>query len=277
MRDDPTLSKAPRPVTPSGIIARNLEQLKVLSQAMDHRDDAFEHLLAETAAIASGLEPYLTACTTPESAALATLSERTRSEDWAGKFAGGDTSLPLEQEMLSGHLEGQLLKMLVRSTRACRVLEIGLFTGYSALAIAEALPDQGMLVACEIDPFAAAFAQRAFDTSPCGDKIRVEVGPALDTLHRLAAAGDSFDFVFIDADKGNYRHYLEILLNTGLLGPNALVCVDNTLMQCQPYAASAMTANGRAIADFNRWVADDDRVAQVLLPVRDGITLLQRV
>ena len=277
MRDDPTLTTAPRPVTPSGIIARNLEQLQALSGVLHHRDETFDRLLAETIAIASGLDPYLTACTTPESAALATLSETTRSEDWAGKFDGGDTSLPLEQEMLSGHLEGQLLKMLVRSTRASRVLEIGLFTGYSALAIAEALPDHGSLVACEIDPFAAAFAQRAFDTSSCGGKISVAVGPALDTLHRLAAAGDRFDFVFIDADKGNYWQYLDILLSRDLLAGNALVCVDNTLMQGLPYVGIDRTANGRAIADFNRRVAGDDRVEQVLLPVRDGLTLIRRV
>src|SRR6201999_1812253 len=132
----------------------------------------------------SGLDAYIQRSSTPESAALARLAERTRAEDWE-RFGRGDP----EQEMLSGHVEGQLLKMLVHATRARRVLELGLFTGYSALAMAEALPADGEVVSCELDAEVADFAQRCFRDSPDGSKITVRVGPALPTLTELAATG----------------------------------------------------------------------------------------
>jgi caffeoyl-CoA O-methyltransferase len=271
------LIRPARPVTPSGIVASELERLQSLARQLGYVDQGFLRSLDDIVALSSGLESYVTACSTPESADLAELARATRTEDWADRFADGGTTIPLEQEMLSGHLEGQMLKILVRSTGARRVLEIGLFTGYSALAMAEALPDDGILVACEIDPFAAEFARRAFERSSHGRKIRIEIDPAIETLDRLAGAGERFDFVFIDADKSGYWAYLDKLLSADLLTAGALVCVDNTLMQGQPYLAGEPTDNGRAIADFNRLVAEDPRVEQVLLPVRDGVTLIRQV
>lgn len=266
-----------RPVTPSGIIADKLQQLRNHAQADASLAPEFLQLLDEAAELALGLDAYVGSVTTPQSAELAALILGTQQEDWQSRFTQGETSLPLEQEMLSGHLEGQFLKMLVHATGARRVLEIGLFTGYSALAMAEALPDDGLLVACEIDAFAADFARRQFALSPHGGKIQVEIAPASDTLDALIAAGERFDFVFIDADKGSYTLYLDKLLAGDLLAPNALICVDNTLMQGQPYVAGGMTANGRAIAAFNMAVAADKRIQQVLLPIRDGVTLIRRV
>ena len=177
--------------------------------------------------------------------------------------------------MLSGHVEGQTLKMLVHATRARRVLEIGMFTGYSALAMAEALPAGGHLVSCEIDHEVAAFAQRCFQDSPDGSKIAVRVGPALATLSELDAAGVVFDLVFIDADKAGYSGYLTALLDFGLVAPHGLICVDNTLMQGQPWRPGEPTANGRAVAAFNQAVAADPRVDQVIIPLRDGLTLIR--
>jgi caffeoyl-CoA O-methyltransferase len=176
--------------------------------------------------------------------------------------------------MLSGHVEGQALKFLVHLADARRVLEIGMFTGYSALAMAEALPDDGVVVACEIDQEVATFAQSCFDGSPAGHKITVEVGPAIDTLRRLA--GMQFDFVFIDADKSGYLDYVEFLLNSDLLSPRAVIAVDNTLLQGQPYADTEISINGAAIAGFNAALTYDSRVEQVLIPLRDGLTLIRR-
>lgn len=244
-----------RAVTPLGILAVLLAEVAA---------DVDDPRLQRAAALAGGLEPYLEAMTTPESPALAALAERTRAHPWTA---------PLEQEMLSGHVEGQLLKALVRMTRARRVLEIGMFTGYSALAIAEALPERGRVIACEVDPEVARFARDCFAASEQGDKIEVRVGPAADTLAHLDGP---FDLAFIDADKAGYRDYLDTLLAGELLASGALICVDNTLMQGQPWAGEP-TANGEAIAAFNEAVAADSRVEQVLLPVRDGLTLIQRV
>jgi caffeoyl-CoA O-methyltransferase len=267
---------APRPVTPLGIIAANLEQLRDAAQRLDYTQAAFTELLAETSRLANGLERYLEETTTPASAVLAALAADTARRDWTGLHAAGTTGLALEQEMLSGHVEGRFLGLLVRATRARRILEIGVFTGYSALAMAEALPGDGQLVACEVDPYAANVAQTWFDRSPHGSKIRLHVGPALATLDRLQAAGATFDFVFIDADKASYGAYFDRLVGSTLLEPSGLICIDNTLMQGEPYLGPR-TPNGKAIAAFNRAVAADPRVENVILPIRDGLTLIRRV
>ena len=243
---------SPRPVTPLGILTAKLE------------------------ALVGGLDPYLGRCTTPESSDLGTIARRTTAEDWRLR-SDEQTVAPLEQEMLSGHVEGQLLKMLVHATRARRVLEIGMFTGYSALAMAEALPDDGRVLACEIDADVARFARGCFDASSVGHRIDIRVAPALRTLADLATAGATFELIFIDADKAAYVDYLTAVLDGDLLAPHGVICVDNTLMQGQPYVAGEPTPNGRAVAAFNRAVADESRVEQVLVPLRDGLTLIRRV
>jgi caffeoyl-CoA O-methyltransferase len=264
-------STAPRPVTPLGILASSLSRLEEEVVAGDGVDAVVLNDLRRARELAAGLDPYVGRCTTPESPALASLARRTDEEDWGGgpRF--------LEREMLSGHVEGQMLKMLVRATRARSVLEIGMFTGYSALAMAEGLPSDGRVVACEVDEHAARLAQECFDESPVGERITVRLGPALDTMAELAEAGEVFDFVFVDADKPGYVAYFETLLDRGLLAPGALVCVDNTLLQGEPYLPGDPTPNGAAVAEFNRVVAEDPRVEQVVLPVRDGLTLIQQV
>ncbi|WP_293351891.1 MULTISPECIES: class I SAM-dependent methyltransferase [unclassified Microcoleus] len=266
-----------RPVTPVGILAAKLESLVQQVESQDAIDSAFKAELKQAYELANGLDPYLNLCTTAESPALATLVKRTQSEDWSQRFSDGETVRHLEQEMLSGHVEGQMLKFLVHLTKAQRVLEIGMFTGYSALAMAEALPVDGEVVACEVDAYVAEFAQKCFNESNAGHKISVKVAPALETMKQLAAAGEVFDLVFIDADKAGYTDYLDLLLTTSLLAPNGLICADNTLMQGQPYLSGTATANGIAIGQFNQALVDDPRVEQVLVPLRDGITLIRRV
>lgn len=265
--------KLPRPVTPLGILAAKLEHLSQQLEALDI-DAKLKFELRQACELASGLDPYLSHCTTPESPALALLVQRTQAEDWSHS---SNENTQLEQEMLSGHIEGQTLKFLVHLIQAKRVLEIGMFTGYSALAMAEALPDDGEVVACEVDAYVAKFAQQCFSESPSGHKISVKVAPALSTLKQLAAANETFDLVFIDADKAGYVNYVNILLDANLLAPDGLICVDNTLMQGQPYLSGESTANGIAIATFNQTIVDDPRLEQVLLPLRDGLTLIRRV
>ncbi|MEL7350587.1 MAG: class I SAM-dependent methyltransferase [Cyanobacteria bacterium J06560_5] len=281
---------SPRPVTPHGLLAQQLTQLasqvddvlaadgslQQIAVKPSSSINEFKYSLKKAAQLAIGLDAYIESCTTPESPALKALTQKTQAEDWTRRFVNGETNGELEQEMLSGHTEGQFLKMLVSSLRAKRVLEVGLFTGYSALAMAEALPEDGVLIACELDKYAAEFAQSCFAESPHGHKIQVEVGPAIASMQQLAKAEERFDFVFIDANKDGYVDYLNLLLESSLLAPNGLICVDNTLMQGQPYMPGKSTANGQAIAQFNQFVAADDRVQQVLLPIRDGVTLIRR-
>jgi caffeoyl-CoA O-methyltransferase len=267
---------SPRPVTPLTILAF---ELKIILEMLNKESVSPELTakLNQAYQMAAGLDPYLEESTTQESPALANLAIKTASVAWDDRFHDGVTVRHLEQEMLSGHVEGQTLKMFVRMIQAKRVLEIGMFTGYSALAMAEALPEDGCLVACEVDPHAAEIAQLAFAESPHGSKIRIELGSALETLHKLAAAGESFDFVFIDADKQEYVAYFQTLLDSNLLTPCSYICIDNTLFQGQVYLPqSQRTPNGQAIANFNSVVAADKRVEQVLLPLRDGLTLIRK-
>ncbi|MEA5531143.1 class I SAM-dependent methyltransferase [Dolichospermum sp. UHCC 0684] len=269
-------SITPRPVTPLGILVEELETtLKIAKQ--ENVSDELAASLQKVYDLASGIDPYLDKHTTNESPALAALAKKTASEDWSQRFDDGETVRQLEQEMLSGHIEGQTLKMFVSMTKAKRILEIGMFTGYSALAMAEALPADGDIIACEVDDYVAEFAKNCFQTSLHGRKITVKIAPALQTLQELANAGETFDLVFIDADKKEYVDYFNLLLNTGLLAENGFIFVDNTLLQGQPYLVPAKrTANGEAIAQFNQIVAADPRVEQVILPLRDGLTIIKR-
>ncbi|BBY28659.1 O-methyltransferase [Mycolicibacterium sediminis] len=268
-----TLPALPRAVTPTTILAAELTDACAELEAWGGAPHGVLDRMRRARDLAGGLDPYVERCTTGESPALARLAQRTRETDWAKASSG-----TLEQEMLSGHVEGRVLDFLIRMSGARRVLEVGMFTGYSALAMAEALPDGGTVVACEVDRGVADFARTCFDDSPAGDRITIEVGPATDTLRRLAADGaDPFDFVFVDADKAGYLGYLDQLLDGPLLSDGAVIAVDNTLMQGQPYTGVGVTTNGAAIASFNDAVAADARVEQVMLPLRDGLTLIRRV
>ncbi|MBO1755466.1 class I SAM-dependent methyltransferase [Allobranchiibius sp. CTAmp26] len=267
---------AARPVTPVAIAARELARLVQQAEAGSVGSGLGQEWLAqlrECRDLVAGIDPYLERCTTPESPDLQALARHTREVDWATGPGAGH----LEQEMLSGHVEGQLLKMLIHLTRAQRVLEIGMFTGYSALAMAEALGPDGRVVACEIDEYVAGIARECLSASQAGHKVSVRMGPALETLAQAARAGERFDLVFVDADKGGYSGYLNAVLELDLLSPHGVVCVDNTLMQGQPYLDRSPTPNGEDIAAFNREVAGDPRVEQVLVPLRDGLTLIRRV
>jgi caffeoyl-CoA O-methyltransferase len=166
-------------------------------------------------------------------------------------------------------IEGRFLQMLVRLSSAKRILELGMFTGYSALMMAEALPDNGHLITCEIDPKAEAIARRYFAESPHGDKITIRMGPALDTIKTLA---DPLDLVFIDADKLNYSNYYEACLP--LLKSGGLVVADNVLWSGK--VVDPKDADDHAIVAFNRLVQSDSRVENVCLTVRDGMMLARK-
>jgi predicted O-methyltransferase YrrM len=170
-----------------------------------------------------------------------------------------------QESMLTGPVAGRFLELLVWFGRPQRVLEIGTFSGHSALAMAAGLPDGGRIDACERDPERAAFAQQWFDRSPHGSKITLHVGPALETIARLQG---TFDFVFLDADKPAYVDYYEAVLPR--LAERGLIAVDNTL------ADGRVLDGGAAVAAFNEHVAADPRSVQVLLTVRDGLTLIRR-
>jgi caffeoyl-CoA O-methyltransferase len=203
------------------------------------------------------IETYAAAHSTPLPPLLAELTSLTRDK------------LGERSRMLSGQMEGLLLQTLVASLGARRVLEIGTFTGFSALMMAEALPDDGELITCDLAPDAIAIARSFFGRSPHGKKIEVREGPALETI---ATLDGPFDLAFIDADKTNYINYYEAVLP--LLSPSGVIAVDNVL-----WSGRVLDPKGdddKAIVAFNHHVAADARVSQVILTVRDGVMLIRR-
>jgi predicted O-methyltransferase YrrM len=199
------------------------------------------------------IEEYVERWTTPHDPYLAEVSAATHAS----------LTYP---SMLTGPVAGRLLELLVWFGQPRRVLEIGTYSGHSALAMAAALPEGGRIDTCELNEERAAVAQRHFDGSPFGSRITLHVGPALASIERIDG---ELDFVFIDADKEGYVDYYEAVLPR--LSARGLIAADNTL-------ASGRVLDGSAsIVRFNEHVANDVRSAQVILTVRDGITLIRRV
>jgi len=205
------------------------------------------------------LESYAEAHTTPTPSHLHAVAERTRAE----------LALP---GMMVGSVEGRFLEMLVASTGARAVLEIGTFSGYSAIAMAAGLVPGGRITTCEVSPVHAEAARTNIAASPYADRIEVVEGPALQTIERLDGP---FDFVFIDADKPSYLAYYEALLPK--LASRGLIAADNTLWSGRVIDEGDQSEDTVAIRAFNDAVVRDTRVVCVQLTVRDGVTLIRRV
>ena len=180
-------------------------------------------------------------------------------------------------QMQVGQVEGALLRILVGLVRPQTVLELGTYSGYSALAMASALPEGGRLITCDVDPVATAVARRYFAEAGLADRISLRMGPALTTIARLAdelaAERRGIDLVFIDADKPNYVAYWDAVLP--LMPVGGLVVADNTLWSGKVLAPQE--PSDHAIVRFNAHVAADPRVEHVLLSVRDGIMLARKL
>jgi caffeoyl-CoA O-methyltransferase len=217
------------------------------------------------------VERYAEEHTTPPEPQLAALAEETRQTLTA-------------PAMLTGTVEGRFLQTLVFFAQPRRVLELGTYSGYSALSMAAALPPDGRLITCELSEERAAVARRYFEASPWADRIELRLGPALETLDELQGP---FDLVFIDADKGNYLAYYERAIE--LLSAHGLIVADNTLWSGRVVEVDGEpapegdggegeepTPETRALREFNAHVRRDPRVVSVMLTVRDGITLIRR-
>ena len=184
-------------------------------------------------------------------------------------------------DLEKGHMQispeqGQFMGLLVELVGARRILEVGTFTGYSALAMAQAMGDGGELVACDLSDEWTRVARRYWDEAGVADRIDLRIGPAADTLSDLLDDGQAgtFDMVFIDADKKGLDGYWERALR--LLRPGGLVAVDNTLWHGKVADASVDDDATRAIRAFNRKARDDARVSMSLVPIGDGVTLARK-
>jgi caffeoyl-CoA O-methyltransferase len=206
--------------------------------------------------VEEAIEAYAERHTTPPEPLLAELAAETRAT----------MSAP---QMLTGAIEGRFLELLVFGTGARRILEIGTFTGYSALSMAAALPPDGRIDTLDIEPKHAEVAQRYFDRSPHGGKVTLHLGPAIETIARLEG---EFDLVFIDADKEGYDAYYEAVLPR--LSARGLIAIDNTLWSGR--VLDPQDESTKRIAELNDKLAADERVVVVQLTVRDGVTLVRR-
>lgn len=179
----------------------------------------------------------------------------------------------INPRMISGHLQGKLLEMLVRMMRPKRVLEIGTFTGYSALSIARGLDDGAYIDTIEVDDELEEIAARFFAESAYGSRIRQHVGSALDVVPRL---GECYDMVFIDGDKREYPAYYDMLMDGGYVHSGTMLLADNILWYGKVAEPTAHNdKHTEAIKEFNRMVVEDERVDNVIIPIRDGINLIR--
>lgn len=208
--------------------------------------------------VAPEIEAYAQAHSMPESDVVRALREETqRTMEYA--------------QMLVGPLEGAFLKMMTQLVGATRVLEIGMFTGYSALCFAEALPADGRVITCEVDESSAALGRKHFAKSPHGRKIEIRLGLALDTMRELSGP---FDVIFIDADKVNYSNYYRRALD--LLSPTGVILIDNVLWDGDVLKQPPLDEKTAAIQELNRTVANDPGVTAVLVTIRDGVLVVRK-
>ena len=206
--------------------------------------------------IDAAVEQYAEQHTSPESELFQRLAAETREK----------SSAP---QMMVGQLEGRFLAVLVRLLRAARVLELGTFTGYSSISMAQALPSGGRLITCDVSEETTEIARRYAQEAGVVDRIDYRLGPALETI---AGLDGEFDLIFIDADKDNYVNYYEATLP--LLAANGLMVVDNTLWSGRVADPQEDDESVQAIRALNDRVRDDPRVDNVLLTVRDGMNLV---
>jgi predicted O-methyltransferase YrrM len=215
-----------------------------------------------TISMTDALQGYLSRVTVRESALLARLREETSHLPGSGMQIGPD--------------QGQFMALLVELTGARRALEVGVFTGYSSLCVAGALPDDGELVACDVSDEYTRVARRYWKEANLEHKIQLRLGPALSTLDELIRASQksSFDFAFIDADKEAYDAYYERALI--LLRPGGLIAVDNALWNGKVADPAHNDEDTKAIRALNQKVAEDSRVSMSLVPIGDGVLLARK-
>lgn len=216
----------------------------------------------KTIGISDELAAYVRRVGTREPEVLARLREETM-------------SMP-QHNMQVAPEQGALLALLAELTGARRCIEVGTFTGYSSLAVALALPDDGRLVCCDISEEWTDVARRYWADAGVADKVDLRIAPATETLDAMIAAGEeaSYDFAFVDADKTGYAGYYERLLT--LLRPGGLIAIDNVLWSGQVADESFTDADTSALRALNAALATDERVSVVLLPVGDGLTLARK-
>ncbi|KAK9791633.1 hypothetical protein WJX73_009315 [Symbiochloris irregularis] len=234
-------------------------------------------ILQKAQAVCAGLDPYLESISSPPNQVIENLIQRTTEHDWTQAHEQKKTMFLMKREACAGSLEGSFLKALTQLSGARVVVEVGMFTGTTTLAIASALPENGKVYALELDPYLRDFAAPAFKEAGLQDRIEVLVGPAAESLKKLAARGVTADIAFLDADKPGYLGYYNQIMDSQTIVPGGFIVVDNALMKGRTYAPGDVKDEAaEAIRKFNEHVRKDERVHTVTVPFRDGVSIVQR-
>lgn len=218
-------------------------------------------------------EQFCEKMSSPSSDSVNDIIKATKEHPWKQLYEEGKATVSLGVRMMSGHLEGDVLKCLISASRARRVLEIGMFTGCAALGMAEVLPEDGKVVSCELDQYVCNLARSLMDKSPHGKKVEIRQGYALETMRILVDEGQKFDFIFVDAVKSEYIDYVKMCVES-LLATGGTIAVDNALHFGKPYKDGV--PEDEALTRFNKWILTRDDIFHVMMPIRDGIMLIRR-
>lgn len=243
--------------------------------------ERIEGVAKELFCLIGGMDSYVTSVSNCGGPIMQAIQDKMDSTDWDTLHKEGKTMFSYGPEMSTDPTEAQAIKMFTFMKGAKRVLEIGMFAGYGAAAIVEALPPDGECVSLDIDPFLKHWVGDVMVQFPEGRKHSVIVGPALDSMAELPA-DKQFDFVFIDANKSEYKRYVEVLIERDLLADDAILAVDNTLYCGLPYMPAQYDTQpkrrgfGEDIREFNAWLASHPKFMTVMLPIRDGVTLVRK-
>jgi predicted O-methyltransferase YrrM len=238
-----------------------------------------EGLVAELSQVVGKMDSYCVSQSTAEGPVMRAVREKMLATPWASEWEQKCTMFSYGEEMSTDPLEASFIKELAFMSRPRRILEVGMFVGYGAAAMLEGAAE-AEVVSLEIDPYLKSWVADCFSPFPdVAKRHTVAVGPALDSLPELSG---EFDLIFIDANKAEYHRYVRVILENELLSDSGMIVADNILYNGYPYvnehfdAQPARREFGKAIKDFNEWVKNNPALEQVLLPVRDGISLIRK-
>lgn len=273
--EDPQAKKMAVPVPDRFVVTPTDMVAAKLGEAIAEKDMA---AVADAVRVLDSVDGMVAKYSSQPSEELLNISLQTAKTNpfWSEAEAKNETSRLMEAEMISGQAEGQLLQLLVKFGQVKKVLDIGTFTGYSSLAMAEALPEGGQVITLEREDVAAQMAQENWAGSAHRSKIESRVGEAHELLRALASQGASFDLVFLDVDKPGYLDLYHTLMDEGLLRVGGLLAVDNTMYKGEELSGEQLSANGAGARALHEGLLADSRVHQVMLPLRDGLTLVFR-
>ncbi|KAJ3522685.1 hypothetical protein NM688_g8841 [Phlebia brevispora] len=225
--------------------------------------------------VIEGYDPYVERMSSPHPPIIDTMFEEGYKCDWEALHREGKTMYRLIPEMSAGPYEGVVLQQLAKLTQVRTVLEIGMFTGTTTVSLA-LLPQIKKLVSLELEAYLKEHNTPFFEQANVSHKIDIRIGDALTSLDKLAQEGATFDMVFIDADKGNYVNYFKKVIDSNLLTEHGFIVADNTAYKGGPWAPDASYSQAPAIDAFNRAVREHPGVEVVMLPIRDGISIIRR-